>query len=159
MRAYTVSPSRARKVTTSGRIHGPRRNSSVRDSVTCTGCAPGPAALRYSSGGRSAVECRSASRVPSGESVASVQPSSPVTRVRAPPSAGTVYTARSPGWVSLVVIQKVRRSGASATSVTSHAPEVSAVARPPEAGAVYRCACPLRSETKYTRSSESQPAV
>src|SRR6516164_9798217 len=89
-RAYTSAPSRALYVMTLGSIHLKASHSSVGVEVTFVGDAPGWKGMRYSSGGLVVYEYTIASVFPSGDTVASFDPVTVVTRVIAPPSTDIV---------------------------------------------------------------------
>src|SRR5688572_20387601 len=159
-RAGTIAPSRARNATSLGSSQGKASHSAVAEVVTWVSGAPGRAAARKTSGGRFDVE-RTRPRVrSSGERTPVLEPATVVSRVRAPPSIGIVYSWRSPGWASVVVRRKAFLAGETSTAVTSHAPEVRARAAPPSTATVYRCIQPVRSEVKNTvRPSGRKPKL
>jgi hypothetical protein len=88
MRAGTFTPSDAGIITISGTIQLKASHSAVGDVVSCVACAPTAFRITKSSGGRLAVECTSARRRSSGESVTLCPPGRAVTRSRVPPPTG-----------------------------------------------------------------------
>ena len=80
---------------------------------------------RNTSGGRVADDDSSAHVAPSGDGSIACAPGAVVSRVRAPPSTGSVYTCRSPASASVDTMRNCLPSGVSCASVISQAPLVS----------------------------------